>query len=63
MLFQLEKSPGMIQITFGYDGTSFKITIDKIFNFDPKLSKLLLFIIKTNLFPYNKKVFLFFRKM
>lgn len=51
----LEKSAGMIQITFGYDGTSFKITIDKIFNFDPKLRKCKLYI-KLSYYSLSKKI-------
>ena len=37
--FQLEKSIGMMQISFGYDGILFTVTVDKIFNFDSKISK------------------------
>ncbi|XP_014279102.1 uncharacterized protein [Halyomorpha halys] len=51
----LEKSTGMMQITFGYDGTSFNITIDKIFNFDPKLRKCKLYI-KISYYSQSKKI-------
>ncbi|CAH1407227.1 unnamed protein product [Nezara viridula] len=51
----LEKSSGMMQITFGYDGTSFNITIDKIFNFDPKLRKCKLYT-KISYYSLSKKM-------
>lgn len=46
---------GMIQVYLSYDGTMFHLTVDKLFNFDSKLSKLKLYT-KIAYYSQSKKI-------